>query len=99
MQEFSQEILNVHMIGWYHFVDFAIKKEFFSNKMAVLFFSSQVSFCIRKERRPLHLPLRSTSASVRTGQTGSPRRKSSSLSRFGDEICVNWFTLQCKDSI
>ncbi len=86
MQGFSQETLNVHMIGWKHFVDLLFKK-IQSNKMAVLFISSQVSFCIRKERRPLHLPLRSTSASGRTGQTGSPRRKSSSLSRFGDEIC------------
>lgn len=51
-----------------------------------LFFPPQISFCIKKGRRPLHHPLRSTSASVRTGQIESPRRKSLSLSRYEDEI-------------
>lgn len=64
----------------------------------VCFLPPQVSFCFRKGRHQLHHPLRSTSASVRTGQTESPRRKSSSLSRCEGEIHVCWFHLECEDA-
>lgn len=74
----SHEAPKLHVTTWDLCVDLC--------EFILLFFPPQISFCIRKGRRPLHHPLRSTSASVRTGQIESPRRKSSSLSRYEDEI-------------